>query len=191
MRVFLCFFTGFSVAIPMDCVASLILHKKAAKQTIEYDSENNNTFISLPLLFQSPQAVIRHGIILKTGNNNESEDTSGGLKNKIILLTTEVECEAEIPSEKIYPVPGVLGVFNFSAFFNGISFNLQEEKTVSRRRTYSETLNTGSYAVNTESSPFNPPFTNSPLADNSQNEGRYTVLFLNPEKILDNAGRVK
>ena len=126
MRVFLCSYTDFSVAIPMNSAASLIIYKSAAEQTVEHDSINNNTFISLPLLFNNPQAVIRHGIILKTCNNDEFDEEQDDFRNKTILLTTEVECEAEIPPENIFPVPKTLNVFDFSAYFNGISFNSQK-----------------------------------------------------------------
>ena len=130
MRVFLCSYTGFSVAIPMNCVASLIMHKTAAEQTVKNDSINNNTFISLPLLFHNPQAVIRHGIILKKENDDVFDNADDGFKNKTILLTTEVECEKEIPEEKIYPVPKILSVFDFSVLFNGISINPIEAQAV-------------------------------------------------------------
>ena len=124
MRVFLCSFAGFSVAIPMNSVASLIVYKSAAEQAVKNNLENNNTYISLPLLFENPQAVIRHGLVLKN-ENNEAYDHEE-FSNKTILLTTEVECEREIPQEIIFPVPKIFSVLDFSLLFNGISFYSQE-----------------------------------------------------------------
>ena len=123
MRVFLCSYTGFSLAIPMDSVSSIILHKNADYSAIEHDSVNNNTFISLPRLLRSPQDVIRHGIILKCGGNDETSDTEGININKTIILTTEIECETRIPSDNIFPLPKILSGFDLSLFFNGISIN--------------------------------------------------------------------
>ncbi|MCL2243200.1 MAG: hypothetical protein FWC03_01875 [Treponema sp.] len=126
MRVFLCSYDGFSVAIPMNSVASLIIHKSApdeSSRAIEHDSASNNTYISLPLLLGNPQAVIRHGILLKNSGNEEQDETEDIIKNKTILLTTEVECEQQIPDKNIFPVPKILGVFDFSSIFNRISFN--------------------------------------------------------------------
>ena len=121
MRVFLCSFAGFSVAIPMSNVASMIVYKSKADQTIEYDHINKNTFISLPLLLNNPQAVIHHGLIFKSGDNGELDDDM--FRNKTILLTTEIEYETEIPSENIFRPPEIFSVFKFNAFFSGISFN--------------------------------------------------------------------
>ena len=125
MRTFLCAFTGFSVAIPMRSVSSLLLYTDKAARAVEYNTENNNTYISLPLILQCPAAVIRHGMILKNSDDNTSNDDDT-ITNKTILLSTEVECETEILPEKIYPLPRVFGVFSFSAFFSGIVFNSQD-----------------------------------------------------------------
>ena len=130
MRVFLCSFAGFSVAIPASAVSSLMLYTNKAAQTVEYNPQNNNTFVALPLLFRRPLASIRHGIILKNGHDEECNDT---VENKIILLTTEVECETEIQPEEIYPLPKAFNVFRFSALFSGILFDshLRKKRAVS------------------------------------------------------------
>jgi hypothetical protein len=123
MRVFICAFAGFSVAIPMESVSSLMLYTNRAPQTVERNPQNGNTYISLPRLFSRPFADIRHGIILKNGNDDFDETT----ENRIILLSTKVECEAEIPSDQIYPLPKIFDFLRFSAFFNGILFNSDNE----------------------------------------------------------------
>ena len=119
MRVFICAFAGFSLAIPMDSVSSLMLYTGRPLHTVEYNPQNGNTYVSLPWLFSRPLADIRHGIILKNSNDGFDETT----ENKIILLTTEVECETEIPPEEIYPLPNIFMSLRFSAFFSGILFN--------------------------------------------------------------------
>ena len=116
MRVFLCAFGEFSLAIPMNTVSSLTLYTE--ETALEYNGESRNTYISLPRLFNLPQAFIRHGIILKYGN--EDDNTA---ENKTILLTTEITCETEIPDEEIYPLPKVFGGLRFSTLFSGIQFD--------------------------------------------------------------------
>jgi hypothetical protein len=70
------------------------------------------------MLFNCPEKDIRHGIILKNSpvDNNE-------MKDKTILLSTEVECEKDIPQELINPIPNVFSVLHFSVFFNGMFFD--------------------------------------------------------------------
>jgi len=124
MRVFICVFGNFSLAIPMDFVSSITLFDGNANKAIEYKKENGNTYISLPILFNNPQSSIKHGIILKDGKDEYTEDDSV-IKNKNILLTTEIECEIEIPEKVIYPVPETFKVMRFSFLFNGIVFYSQ------------------------------------------------------------------
>ena len=123
MRVFICSFGSFSLAIPMNSVASMTLcaDRAANGAAVEYNQENRNTYISLPRVFNLQIENIRHGIILKDGDN-DSED-SDTTEDKIILLTTEVLCETEIPDEEIYPMPKVFGGMLFSALFSGILFD--------------------------------------------------------------------
>jgi len=132
MRVFLCAFGSFSLAIPLKSISSITLHdtrddtrdEENAGKAVEYKKENGNTYFSLPLLFNLPQAVIRHGIILKDREDEDTEDNSV-IENKNILLTTEIEREIEIPEKNIYPVPKTLKVMRFSFIFNGIVFYSQ------------------------------------------------------------------
>ena len=121
MRVFLCAFGSFSLAIPMRSVSSLTLCASGQSQTVEYNHENHNTYVSLPRLFNLQSENIRHGIILKDGDD-ENED-SQITENRTILLTTEVICETEIQGEEIYPVPKVFGSMYFSTLFSGILFD--------------------------------------------------------------------
>jgi hypothetical protein len=121
MRVFMSAFENFSLAIPIDSVSSITLYQESAAKAVEFKKKNGNTYISLPLLFDLPQALIRHGIILKDGKDEDMENNSV-IENKNILLTTEIEREIEIPEKIIYPVPKTLKVMRFSFLFNGIVF---------------------------------------------------------------------
>lgn len=121
MRVFLCKYSGFSLAIPMEYISSVCLFNGTVKDKIEYDTDNRNTYISLPLFLNSGNTITRHGLTLKhrdKTDNNEDSDT-----DKIILLTTEIERETEIPDSDFYPVPTAINSFVFSLFFNGIYIN--------------------------------------------------------------------
>ena len=75
-----------------------------------HNQESHSTYVSLPRLFSLPLVKTRHCIVLK----------SNSTENKIILLVTEVECEAEIPDEEIYPLPKVFEGTLFSTLFSGI-----------------------------------------------------------------------
>jgi hypothetical protein len=117
MRVFICSYSWFSLAIPMDFVSSIFLHSDNLNNKIQFDAENCNTYVSLPMLFDCPDVNVKHGIILKNGDNGNDS-----MENKVILLSTEVESEKDIPAENIYPLPRIIGVTRFSHIFNGIFF---------------------------------------------------------------------
>jgi len=119
MRVFICAFRNFSLAIPIDSVSLITLYQENVRKAVVYNEENHNTYISLPLLFKHPQALIHNGIILKDEKDTKNNDI---IENKNILLTTEIECEIDIPDEKIYPIPKIFMRLGFSTAFNGIIF---------------------------------------------------------------------
>ncbi|GHV68034.1 hypothetical protein AGMMS49928_06480 [Spirochaetia bacterium] len=118
MRVFLCAFTEFSLAIPIQSISSLLLYTKAALKAVTYNRANENTYYSLPHIFGFPKETIKHGIVLK----NSEGDEDNLIENRNILLTTEVERETDIPEETIYPMPRVLKGMDFSQVFSGIQF---------------------------------------------------------------------
>jgi hypothetical protein len=115
MKVFICSYSCFSLAIPMDFVSSIFLHSDNLNKKIHYTSENGDMYISLPLLLECPDVNIKHGIILR--NDNDSQ------KNKVILLSAEVEREKEIPDENFFHLPKIMGLLRFSQIFNGIFFH--------------------------------------------------------------------
>jgi hypothetical protein len=114
MRVFLSAFSGFTLAVPMDAVASMMLYRKETEKTVQYDQESRSTYVSLPRLFKLPDEIIRHGIILREWNSNA---------NKVILLTAEVKRDIEIPDEQFHPIPKALSTLRFSKMFSGIQFS--------------------------------------------------------------------
>jgi len=129
MRVFLCPYGGFSLAIPMDAVLSVTLHHKKTEETVEVNQENLNTYISLPLLLNCAGGEPRHGIILKDGDDER-------LEKKTVLLTYEIESEIELAQNKIYPLPESFSAMKFSQYFMGMVFSkelillLNPEQTV-------------------------------------------------------------
>ena len=113
MRVFLCSFDVFLLAIPMPFISSLAL------QTEDSEQFEQNTYVSLPELFKLPRENIRHSIALK---NHDGEDEEAAV-NKTILLSPEVESEIEIYDEEIHPIPKALNSTDFFKLFSGIKFS--------------------------------------------------------------------
>jgi hypothetical protein len=120
MKVFLCAFQGFSLAIPMQSAAALMLYTRGASRAVLYNRVNENTYFSLPHLFGLPRETVRHGIILKNSGGDDGENLS---ENRNILLTTRVERDEDIPDDTIYPLPGILKNKRFSWMFSGIQFS--------------------------------------------------------------------
>jgi hypothetical protein len=110
MRFFLCPFGSFTLAVPMRDVSSIALHTNQSAQMIEQDEENKILYISLPCLLNLPLENTKHSILLRG-------------ENKLTLLTTEVECDREIPDNAIFPLPRSLREIPFAALFSGINFN--------------------------------------------------------------------
>ncbi|GBU27274.1 hypothetical protein R84B8_00803 [Treponema sp. R8-4-B8] len=130
MRVFICSYSWFSLAIPMDCVSSIFLYQEKINHKIDFNAENCNIHISLPLLFNCPDANVQHGIILKDGNNNNDS-----MENRVILFSTAVESEKDLLTENIYPLPKIMSVMQFALIFNGIFFNNRHGGTVEDKTT--------------------------------------------------------
>ena len=112
MRVFLCDYGAFFVAIPLHSVASIALYldEEAQLDLFTYIEELRSTFVSLPHLFNLPENRIQHYIFLK---NDETENTT-------VLLSTKVVCETEISDEETYPVPTTLSGTRFYMLFSGM-----------------------------------------------------------------------
>jgi hypothetical protein len=129
MRVFICSFNNFSIAIPINFVSSITLIKENLNKPVEYNNDNRNIYVSLPLFLKHPSEIIKHGIILKNikdDNSNEVDNSSEADKtseDKIILLTTEIECETEIQKDKIFSIQKTFNCMQFSFIFSGIFFD--------------------------------------------------------------------
>jgi len=125
MKVFICSYSWFSLAIPMDSVSSIFLHPDNLTHKFDFNVENSDIYVSLPLLFNCPDAIVKHGIILKNGDNNDDSK-----ENKAILFSTAVESERDLAAERIYPLPKIISVTQFSFIFNGIFFNNGDDGAV-------------------------------------------------------------
>jgi hypothetical protein len=138
MRVFLSAFSGFTLAFPMNAVGAMMLYKQKTEEAVHYDQENRSTYVSLPRLFNLPDDDVYHGIILREWDSKA---------NKVVLLTTEVKRDIEIPDDQFYPIPEALGDLRFSEMFSAIHFSdnpvllLNIEKLVQSVQKYQRTDN--------------------------------------------------
>jgi len=114
MRVFLSAYSGFTLAVPMDAVAAMMLPNLETDKIMQYDQQSRSTFVSLPRLFNLPNEAVGHGIVLREWNSKV---------NKVVLLTAEVKRDIEIPDEEFHPIPKALGTLRFSKMFSGIQFS--------------------------------------------------------------------
>jgi hypothetical protein len=103
------------LAIPAEQTERII--PAARIQTVLYETEGQEAFISLPLLLQSKDSA-PHGVVLKTAAIQPPE---GILRT--ILLTPKIDIDLEIPEEKIHQLPQTfLGLYRF---FRGAYFDDQ------------------------------------------------------------------
>ena len=114
MRIFICSYGGFFLAIPMSSVLSIFLFSGEKKNLIYTEPENGSAFISLPVFLKYDEEKTFHGIILKPD--------AGASENKIILLSTEILCEREIRIDSFYPVPKSLSNYRGFSVFSGMFF---------------------------------------------------------------------
>jgi chemotaxis signal transduction protein len=114
MRVFLSAFSSFTLAVPMEAAASIMLCDHETEKTVHYDKDTMNTYISLPKLFNLPDETVRHGIILRDDGNTA---------NKVVLVTSEIKRDIEIPDRQFHSMPKALSALRFSKMFGGIHFS--------------------------------------------------------------------
>jgi hypothetical protein len=82
-----------------------------------YETENQQAFVSLPVLFHLADVSAPHGIVLKpTG-------TESGAAVQTVLLTPRIDIDLEIPEEKIHSLPQALG--GLLKYFRGAYFDSQ------------------------------------------------------------------
>jgi hypothetical protein len=118
MRYFLCTFDYFSLGIPEDSVASIMIYSEPIAEAV-HRGEGEDVFFSLPHFFALRDTTIRHGIVLKS-LNQEGEENHEGPRN--VLLVRSVEREMTIAPGDIYPLPELLLAPGKFPFFTGISF---------------------------------------------------------------------
>ena len=102
MKYFLCAFDTIYLGLPSERTERIISVSKI--QSSVYETDEQNTFISLPLLFRYSVLPAPHGIVLKS----EEEE------KKIILLVPPLDIDLEIPEKDIYSVPKAFsGILHF------------------------------------------------------------------------------
>ena len=103
----------FNLGIPAEQTERIITITR--EQTGVMESENQDTYISIPALFQQKETPVQHGLVLKTGTADS--------RNKTILLTPRIDIDLEIPEESIHPLPDPFtGLFSF---ISGVCFSRQ------------------------------------------------------------------
>jgi len=103
LKYFVCASDKISVAIPAEQTEHIISVTRIQQAVCE--TENQEVFISLPVLLRLEDSAAPHGIILK------SSDSSAV---KTVLLTPRIDIETEIPEEKIHSLPEAMGgVFKY------------------------------------------------------------------------------
>jgi len=122
IRYFICPLSKVYVGIPAEQTERIIQVTRA--QTAVYETENRQTFISLPALLRlndtfdphgaDLHGVAPHGVVLKTRTSGDPET---------VLLTPKVDIDLEIPEESIHRLPeSFSGLFRY---FRGACFNGQ------------------------------------------------------------------
>jgi len=106
VKYFICALGSLSLGIPAEQTEKIIPVTRV--QTGVVEKENQETYISIPALFQQKDTPSPHGLVLKGG------------REKTILLTPKIEVDLEIPEEKISRLPGFFG--GAFSFFRGACF---------------------------------------------------------------------
>ena len=108
MKYFICPIDRISLGIPADSTLRIIAVNRSQKAV--YETEGEDIYISLPVLFRQNNTSAPHGIVLK------SEKTGN-----TVLLTPRVEIDLEIPKESIQVLPEVFSPL--FRYFKGVHFN--------------------------------------------------------------------
>ena len=109
MKYFVCDFDSIFLGIAAEHIQRIIPVSRLQANVLE--TENEETFISIPALFHQKDNAV-HGLILKSG--------LAGFKGKTTLLAPKIDIDLEIDEEKIFRLPEVFtGLFSF---FKGACF---------------------------------------------------------------------
>jgi hypothetical protein len=116
MKYFICALDKVHLGIPAERTERII--PVTRPQTAVYETENHETFISLPALFQLKDASAPHGLVLKTSCTEKESPAA----IQTVLLTPRIDIDLEIPEEKIHRLPETLSpLFHYfrGAYFDG------------------------------------------------------------------------
>jgi chemotaxis signal transduction protein len=108
LKYFICALDKINLGISADRTERIIPVTRIQRTVCE--TENQEVFISLPVLLRQKDSSAPHGIVLKS-NNGESSAV------KTVLLTPQIDVELEIPEENIHSLPEALG--GLFKFFRG------------------------------------------------------------------------
>ena len=106
MKYFICAMDEVYLGIPADKTERVIPANRA--QSSVYETENEEAFISVPILLKLKSKTAAHGIVLK--------------KSKTVLLVPKIDIDMEIPEDKIFALPEALS--GLSAYFRGACFTV-------------------------------------------------------------------
>jgi len=93
-KYFICALGGINLGIPAEQTERIV--SVTRKQDAVCETENQESFISLPALLRQKDKTAPHGIVLKP---------AGGQATKTTLLTPKIDAEIEIPEENIHGLP--------------------------------------------------------------------------------------
>jgi hypothetical protein len=95
------------IGIPADRTGRII--PAFRKQDHLFETEGNESFISLPVLLKKKFLPAPHGVVLKNARGNRG-----------ILLVPRIDTDVEVPEKSIYPLPGAIA--GALSCFSGIFF---------------------------------------------------------------------
>ncbi|MDR2392750.1 MAG: hypothetical protein LBD93_01105 [Treponema sp.] len=127
MKIFLCAFEGIFLGFPSACVAEILQVSRDLQAMIETNPNRGEVFFSLPRLFNRADLPAPHGIRLKPLVYSETllsalQEYAGIEVPRIVLVTTAVETEVDIPHEAIRELPRFIGLPGKLSFLKGVSF---------------------------------------------------------------------
>ncbi|MCL1815094.1 MAG: hypothetical protein FWG27_04670 [Treponema sp.] len=108
MKYFICTLDRVSLGIPAEWTERIIPITRL--QTAVYETENQETYISLSSLLKQNNTEKKHGVVLKPK----------GAAVKTILLAPRIDIDLEIQEENIHELPEALA--GFFGFFKGAYF---------------------------------------------------------------------
>jgi len=110
MRYFICTLEtpAIQLGIPAEHTERIIPITRI--QSTEYETENKEVFVSLPVLLKQKNKNTPHGIIIKVAHTS-----------KTILLTPRIDIDMEIPEENIHQLSSTF--VGLSRYFRGACFD--------------------------------------------------------------------